>query len=77
MYTRWRNVFVPLLPSTGYFIKGNDMNAEQKHIAEIERIKKAIKKTNSRMLKRDYVKHLHDLEQELREYRNFRKEARC
>lgn len=66
----------PYYPPPG-ILKGNNMNAEQRHVAEIERIKEAIKKTNSRMLKRDYAKYLRDLEQELREYRNFRKEAQC
>lgn len=53
------------------------MNAEQKHIAEIKRVKAAIEKTNSPMLKNDYMKYLYTLKRELKEYRRFRKEAQC
>lgn len=44
------------------------MNAEEKQIAEIKRVKEAIKKTQSPYLKRDYQKYLRRLEDDLKEY---------
>lgn len=45
------------------------MKPEQKHIAEMERLKEAIKNTNSEYLKRDYSKKLKKMKSELVEYR--------
>ena len=44
-------------------------NAEKKHIEEMNRIREAINKTNSKALKYQYTKHLHRLKKELKEYR--------
>ena len=44
-------------------------NAEQRQIAEIERMKAAIDKTDSPKLRRDYAKGIIRLENELAEYR--------
>jgi hypothetical protein len=49
------------------------MNAEERHLAEIQRIEMALAKTKSEHLKRDYTKHLIKLKRELEEYRNYRR----
>lgn len=46
--------------------------AEEIHIAEIDRLKEAIRKTNSKYLKRDYEKAVIRMENELKEYRRYR-----
>lgn len=46
--------------------------AEEAHIAEMNRLREAIKKTNSEYLKADYSKALKRMKRELREYRRFR-----
>lgn len=46
--------------------------AEQAHIAEMERIKVAMEKTDSHYLKRDYAKALRRMQNELKEYRRFK-----
>lgn len=48
------------------------MNAEKRHIAEMERLKEAMRNTNSQYLKRDYRKKLKKMEAELREYRKWK-----
>ena len=40
----------------------------EKHVAEMERLKTAMEKTDSEYLKRDYGKALKRMERELREY---------
>lgn len=45
--------------------------AEQEHIAEINRLKSAIEKTQSKYLKKDYAKRIKRMESELAEYRRF------
>lgn len=47
-------------------------NAEKEYVAETNRLRKAIKKTNSEYLKADYSKALKRMKRELREYRRFR-----
>ena len=47
-------------------------DAERNHIAEIERIKVAMKKTKSNYLYNDYRKYLKKLIRELNEYRHYR-----
>ena len=42
--------------------------AREKHLAEMKRIKEAINKTKSPMLKRDYSKALNRMRQELYQY---------
>ena len=51
------------------------MNPEQRHIAEMERLKEAIKNTNSEYLKRDYSKQLKKMESELLEYRYWKSKS--
>lgn len=46
--------------------------AEQRQIAEIERMKAAIEKTDSPRLRNDYTKGIKRLEKELAEYRYWR-----
>ena len=46
--------------------------AEEMHIAEMDRLKEAIQKTESPYLKRDYGKKLKSMERELEEYRRYR-----
>lgn len=47
----------------------------QAHVDEINRIKRALEKTTSEYLKRDYTKALRRLTMELREYDSFKKES--
>lgn len=47
------------------------MNAEERHLAEIERVEIALRKTKSEKLKRDYTKYLLKLKRELKEYKEF------
>lgn len=49
------------------------MNALEKHINEIKRVKGAIDKSNSTYLKNDYSKYLMFLMKELKAYCNYRK----
>lgn len=44
----------------------------KKHVAEMERLKAAIKKTNSEYLKRDYTKALKRMQSELDVYDNIK-----
>ena len=44
----------------------------EKHVAEIERLKTAIDKTNSEYLKRDYKKALKRMQRELRNYDRYK-----
>ena len=44
----------------------------EKHIAEIERLKTAIEKTDSKYLKRDYKKALKRMSAELKEYDRYK-----
>lgn len=44
----------------------------KKHIAEMERLKTAIEKTDSEYLKRDYEKALKRMQKELREYDRYK-----
>ena len=45
------------------------MNAEERHLAEIERVEIALRKTKSEKLTRDYTKYLLRLKRELNEYK--------
>ena len=45
---------------------------KEKHIAEIERLKKKKKKTDSEYLKRDYGKDLKRMQRELRDYDRYK-----
>ena len=47
-------------------------NAEKKHLEEIERVKKAMRETNSYFLYKDYKKYLKRLMKELKQYRDYR-----
>ena len=47
-------------------------NAEKKHLEEIERVKKAMRETNSSFLYKDYKKYLKRLMKELKQYRDYR-----
>lgn len=44
----------------------------EKHIAEINRLSEAIRKTKSRCLKRDYLKALARMKEELKEYDRYK-----
>lgn len=44
----------------------------QKHVDEMERIKRIIKNTDSTSLKRDLIKHLYRMEKDLKEYDKYR-----
>lgn len=44
-------------------------NAEKEYVQEMNRIREAIKKTDSKALKRQYNTHLRRMEKELKEYR--------
>ena len=46
----------------------------QKFVEEINRLKKAINTTESRYLKRDYLKAIKEMEIELREYDRYQRE---
>ncbi len=48
------------------------MKAAMRQVAEINRLKEAIKKTESKHLKQDYGKNLHKLQAELKEYCAYR-----
>lgn len=48
----------------------------QKFIEEINRLKQAVKETESIYLKKDYKKAIREMEQELKEYDAFQKEYR-
>lgn len=51
-------------------------NARERQLQEIERLKTAIKKTESKYLKRDYARAIRRMERELAEYdRLFGKES--
>lgn len=47
------------------------MNAEERQIAEIKRVKAAMQKTESKKLKKQYGKYLFRLESDLNEYRKW------
>lgn len=47
-------------------------NAEKRQLAEIQRLRDAIDKTDSEKLRRDYAKGIKRLSQELLEYRELR-----
>lgn len=49
------------------------MNAEERQIAEIKRVKAAMQKTESKKLKKQYGRYLFRLESDLNEYRKWRK----
>ena len=49
----------------------------EKHVAEMERLKTAIDKTDSEYLKRDYGKALKRMERELREYDRYKRGDVC
>ena len=44
----------------------------EKHVAEIERLKTAMEKTDSEYLKRDYEKALKRMQKELKEYDKYK-----
>ena len=44
----------------------------EKHVAEMERLKTAMKKTDSEYLKRDYGKALKRMQRELRDYARYK-----
>lgn len=46
--------------------------AEERHIAEMDRLRTAIQKTESECLRRDYGKALKRMEDELKEYRRYK-----
>lgn len=46
--------------------------AEERHIREMDRLKEAIKTTESRYLRRDYQKALKRMQNELLEYRRYK-----
>ena len=48
----------------------------QKFVEEIKRLRKAVSTTESRYLKRDYLKAIKEMEIELREYDRYQKEYR-
>ena len=48
--------------------------AEEKHIAEMNRLKDARERTTSEYLKRDYTKAIRRMQNELREYRRYKQE---
>lgn len=50
------------------------MNAEERQIAEIKRVKEALKNTESPKLKKQYGMYLHRLEKDLHIYRKLRGE---
>ena len=52
----------------GVFVFYGDMANRDELVAEIKRVEKAIKKTDSEKLRRDYKKHLHRIKKDLREY---------
>lgn len=52
------------------------MNAEERQIAEINRVKKAIQQTTSKQLKKQYGMYLHRLEIDLHEYRKWQGKAK-
>ena len=63
--------------STNYgtgFLRRNMDRAEEKHIAEMNRLKDARERTTSEYLKRDYTKAIRRMENELREYRRYKQE---
>jgi hypothetical protein len=47
--------------------------AEQRQVAEINRMKEALSKTSSPFLKRDYSKAIKRMESDLKEYRAWKK----
>lgn len=49
--------------------------AEQRQMAEIERMRVACNKSKSEYLRRDYQKSIKRMERELREYRAWKKKA--
>lgn len=49
------------------------MNAEERQIAEIKRVKAAMQKTESKKLKKQYGKYLFRLENDLNEYRKWKR----
>lgn len=49
------------------------MNAEERQVAEIKRVKAAMQKTESKKLKKQYGRYLFRLESDLNEYRKWRK----
>lgn len=48
------------------------MQAIERHIAEMKRLKTAFNKTNSMYLKNDYAKAIRKMQRELREYCGYR-----
>ena len=53
------------------------MSPREEFVSQMERLRKAIKKTESEYLKRDYKKALRNMELELRDYNRFRSESRA
>ena len=49
----------------------------EKHVAEIERLKTAMEKTDSEYLKRDYGKALKRMQRELRDYDRYKRGDIC
>ena len=49
----------------------------EKHVAEMERLKTAMEKTDSEYLKRDYSKALKRMERELKEYDRYKRGDIC
>lgn len=47
------------------------MNAEERQVAEIKRVKAAMQKTESKKLKKQYGRYLFRLESDLNEYRKW------
>ena len=48
------------------------MKAAMRQVEEIDRLKEAIRKTNSNYLKNDYAKNMRTLKRELKEYCRYR-----
>lgn len=51
-------------------------NVREKHIAEMNRLREAIGRTESECLKRDYTKALRRMEKDLRDYDRFRNQGK-
>lgn len=69
----WKRVITALTAVQRWKARKMKMtNAEEAHIAEMNRLREAIKKTDSEYLKADYSKALKRMKRELKEYRRFR-----
>lgn len=72
--------FVLRVYPTGYFLslkkEGDNVNAEQRHIAEIMRVKREIKQSGP-IHKKDLIRYKNRLERELIEYRKLKENTAC